>query len=1026
VSPADPQRIAELFTALSDMSSPDQQAFLRSETGGSGPLFDELTTLLEAAQRAPDFFDTLSSSVVGPALSTLAAEPRRYAAGDRIGRYEIDAWLGGGGNGQVYRAQDVTLDRAVALKFLATGAGGLGAEATERLVREAKALSACEDPRVCVIHAIERTDEGAPYLVMAFYPGQTLADKLRRGPLPPDQALIFAREMALGLAAAHRKGIVHRDLKPANVHIGEGDHVRLLDFGIAHVLGDRSLTRTGSTLGTIRYMAPEQIRGEAVDERADLWALGVVLFEMLRGEPPFGGETEAETLYSVLERDPHLPSELPRGLASLLGALLAKDPRQRPTQAADVAARLDALLGSGQTNAAASKEKGAASALGNALTSVRTGRVGGRALALAGVAVAAAAFFFVARPVADPARTGALLDQAAVVVLPFHVAGDPALAYLGDGLVDLLGTKLEGSTTLRAIDPNAVLGQLPAGGGRPLRIQDGQRLAERFGASRFVLGQVLRVGSSLQVGAVLYDAGGEELARADASAESESGLLPALDAVAQQLIASEYNLADRDMAALAATTTHSLDALRAYLAGENSLRAGRPLDAIAHLEAAVVEDSLFALAWYRLARAAGWIGPDSLNRVATVRALALSGALPAGPRAMIEAYATFRTGDPLEAEEQLRSLVALRPDDTEARLVLGEALFHNGPYFGRSTREVREPFEAVLAYDADNREAMVHLLDVAAQSGDSLEVARLAQRFLQASPDGTSPAVHAAYSALRTWSAQPASQRRVTDTLVAAGADALRQALERVVPQLDDLALARRVAEALTQPDSPGMQASWGHLHLGLFAAVSGELEEADAHWRIASALRPAEVLTLQSLVLGSPLIQADAERIRSLREQVRSRATWETPIPATLYPGDPRYLQVYLDGVLSWRLEDEAAVREAITTLQAAGAQADGGAPDCFARTLAALLAWDRGAWDEGLAVLDGGHVSLPFSARARSPALEAHLARFVRAELLEGAGRSVEARAWRASLPDGYFHWGLPYVGDATCPGDAVCVEN
>jgi serine/threonine protein kinase/WD40 repeat protein len=261
-----------------------------------------------------------------------------------IGPYRVGEKLGGGAMGVVHRAEDTRLGRPVALKFLAPELVR-DPEAHARFLREARAASGLDHPGICTVYDIGETDEGGVYLAMAHYEGGTLKQRLARGPLSLEEALEVAAQIAEALAAAHAKGIVHRDLKPANVMLTSEGRAKLLDFGLAKLLGGSQLTRAGRPLGTPAYMAPEQARGEAIDHRVDLWALGVVLYQMLSGKLPFGGEDSNAILYAITHEEP-LPLEaaadLPPRVIALLEQLLRKEPDQRY---ADSAALADALRG---------------------------------------------------------------------------------------------------------------------------------------------------------------------------------------------------------------------------------------------------------------------------------------------------------------------------------------------------------------------------------------------------------------------------------------------------------------------------------------------------------------------------------------------------------------------------------------------------------------------------------------------------------------------------------------------------------
>jgi serine/threonine protein kinase/Tol biopolymer transport system component len=267
-----------------------------------------------------------------------------------VGPYRVLERLGGGGMGIVYRAEDTRLGRIVALKFLPPDlTRDLVAKA--RFQQEARAASAFDHPNICTIYEVGETADGQLYLAMPCYDGETLRRRLESGPLPVEEAVDVAAQVARGLAKAHRQGIVHRDIKPANLIVTSDGVVKILDFGIAKLAGAAALTRTGSTLGTPAYMSPEQMKGQEVDARSDLWSLGVVLYEMLAGRRPFPGDHESVVRQAILSAQPeplsHVRPEVPPAVQQLVDALLAKDPAQRAPAADEVAAALRALGGGG-------------------------------------------------------------------------------------------------------------------------------------------------------------------------------------------------------------------------------------------------------------------------------------------------------------------------------------------------------------------------------------------------------------------------------------------------------------------------------------------------------------------------------------------------------------------------------------------------------------------------------------------------------------------------------------------------------
>jgi serine/threonine protein kinase len=252
--------------------------------------------------------------------------------GSTVSHFKIVEKLGGGGMGVVYKAQDLKLDRFVALKFLPPELTR-DPEAKGRFIHEAQAASALDHPNICNIHDIGETDDGQLFIVMACYQGESLKERLQGGSLGIDEALEIAGQVALGLSKAHEKGIAHRDIKPANIMLTNDGGAKILDFGLAKLAGRARLTRTGTTVGTIAYMSPEQARGEEVDERTDVWSLGVVLYEMMTGRLPFESDYDQAMIYSILSEQPKplrsVRPDVPAELEQVVTKAMQKDLRIR-------------------------------------------------------------------------------------------------------------------------------------------------------------------------------------------------------------------------------------------------------------------------------------------------------------------------------------------------------------------------------------------------------------------------------------------------------------------------------------------------------------------------------------------------------------------------------------------------------------------------------------------------------------------------------------------------------------------------
>ncbi len=328
------ERVEDLLTRAIDLPAARRMAFLRRECAGDGELLGELLSLLAAHEKpAPAGFRTVRS--------ILTAIEEEYHLGRRLGGYRLDALLGRGGAGLVYRAVDLASGGVVALKVFASGQEDRG-----RLERECRAMKAIRHENVVAVLGFGE-DEGTAYLVMECITGETLAQRLRRGPLPGEQLAGVALQIAAGLAAAHRAGIVHGDLKPGNVMIDREGCIKLLDFGLSRSLDadtNDSTTFTGQTIrGTVAYLSPEQVQGQRPDARSDIFSFGAMLQELATGERPFQGETPAATMGAILHLAPRPPEGVSRELRSLLARCLEKDPAQRFRDAAELETRLSAL-----------------------------------------------------------------------------------------------------------------------------------------------------------------------------------------------------------------------------------------------------------------------------------------------------------------------------------------------------------------------------------------------------------------------------------------------------------------------------------------------------------------------------------------------------------------------------------------------------------------------------------------------------------------------------------------------------------
>ena len=366
--------------------------------------------------------------------------------GKTISHYTILEKLGEGGMGVIYKAEDTKLKRIVALKFLPAEMTR-DPEAKTRFIQEAQAASSLDHTNICTIHEIGEKDDEQMFIAMACYEGETLESKIRRGPVDVDEAIRIAVQVGEGLAKAHARGIVHRDIKPANIMVTHDGVAKILDFGLAKLVGRPTLTKTGSTVGTVAYMSPEQVQGGEVDHRTDIWSLGVVLYEMLAGTLPFKGEHEAALLYSIVHEEAQPLSLLrpgtPASISSVIARMLQKNTASRYQTATELVTELKRV---------------------------------------------AAAF------------TGMPAEEKSILVLPFeNLSPEPDQEYFSDGLTEEVISDLSNVRALRVISRSSAM----TFKGTKKKVPE---IARELGVQYVLEGSVRKAGNSLRITAQLIDA----------------------------------------------------------------------------------------------------------------------------------------------------------------------------------------------------------------------------------------------------------------------------------------------------------------------------------------------------------------------------------------------------------------------------------------------------------------------------------------------------------------------------------------
>jgi serine/threonine protein kinase/tetratricopeptide (TPR) repeat protein len=620
--------------------------------------------------------------------------------GETLSHFQILEKLGEGGMGEVYLAEDTKLKRQVALKVLPPEMAN-DPERLERFQREAEAVAALDHPNIVTIYSVEEA-EGAHFLTMSYIKGKSLAELIPEGGMDLDRLFGITVPLADALSAAHETGITHRDLKPANIMVTPEGRVKVLDFGLAKLAEDptppsedeptQGLTREGLVVGTVPYMSPEQVQGDTVDHRTDIFSLGVLIYEMATGDRPFQGGNSAQVVSSILRDDPpsvaDRKAELPFHLSRIVKHCLEKDPKRRYQSAFDLRNELEGL----QSEVASGHMRPASSSTIRAVQPISRRPVWlVPALVGLGLLVLVVGWLAFSSKSDDPSATSGEESTAttsssggtvrpSVAVLYFdNLTGNQELDWLRTGLTDMLVIDLSQESSIKVVGTDRVyeiLKDLDMLNEPITSAEVVRQVAEKADAETVMLGSFAQVGETLRINVKVQDAAsGEILSTQRAEGPGGDNLFAMIDQLSGDLrqgFGSGEAITVGGDRELMNVTTSSLEAYRYYAEGVHLEDQGRRDEAIQKLRRAVEIDPAFAMAHRKLSVTFGNEGKFAESRHFAERALESADRLPLRERYLVEAshYSNSLStlGQTLEAYQQL---LELEPDNTTAMNNLG-------------------------------------------------------------------------------------------------------------------------------------------------------------------------------------------------------------------------------------------------------------------------------------------------------------------------------------------------------------------
>jgi len=776
------------------------------------------------------------------------------SAGTRLGPYEIVAAIGAGGMGDVYKARDTRLDRTVALKILPSA----DPDRRQRFAREARAIAALSHPHICVLHDVGReapsTEPGTAidFIVIEYLEGETLADRLRAGPLATDPLLDLAIQISDALDAAHRAGVVHRDLKPHNIFVTRRDQAKVLDFGIAKLgaeppagdvsdaagrptmPGEAILTKPGTALGTVAYMSPEQARGGETDARTDIFSFGAVLYEMATGCPAFTGRTTAVIIDELLNKQSAAPRTLnarvPPALEQVIDRALEKNPARRYQTAADLRADLERVKRERLAGDSAPYLADAAAQPGSPVASHEAKRSGVQTRRPLGLAIAAGAVIVIALGLTIGRRwmtpTPAIGPIDSIAVLPFvNASGTPDADYLSEGLAETLTNSLTKIRGLRVV-PRTLAAKYKN------QTVDPKEAGAALNARAVVTGRVTQRGDRLTVQAELIDAVGVAQLWGDQFDRPLADVLTVQAEISKAIADNlRLHLTREDEQGLTADAPKDGVAYQLYLKGRHEIfkrtRTGYAA-ATQFFEQAIARDPSYARAYAGLADVYLWQAywgylPSADGYTKALRAANQAVALDdrsGDAHASLGWLNLYYRWNWTESAREYERAIALDPNNARIRAWIGESLSTRGRH-DEAIAEVR----LAVALDPLSPELMTNLgfvLSNARRFDEAIEVQKAA---VEKGADSTLAQLDLArvHRLAGKTDLAIAESRRMLDSGDPLGPAFMAASLARAGRTADALAIVRKM-------EAEARRSHQGYFLIGAVYAALGDRDQA-FHW---------------------------------------------------------------------------------------------------------------------------------------------------------------------------------------------------